>query len=474
MEPLTTIARTTTERHALLPYGAPVLVMVSGGGDSVALLRLLASGALGVHPVFALHVNHLLRGPESEADQAFVVELCAGLGVPLTVERVDIAAIAESEGGNLEDVGRRVRYELADAVLDARCAELGVPAAQGRVAVAHTRDDRIETFFVRALTGAGAGALASIRARRGRIVRPLLDCDRTDVRSYLESLGQPWCEDASNADVTRQRALVRSALVPVAEQVNPAFRSTLARTLDLLADDDAVLSSMTEAFVGSSSEVRDGELWLYLPYLSTLDRTMLRRTLRSALLAAFPEASRIEAEHVEALADGVAEDTFARDLGFGLRAHTEYDKMVVFRSSSQPPRVAPRLLPLPGTADLGDAGVMVAEPADPSDRTGTTDSVVVDASSFGAGLEITSVVEGDRMRPLGMEGSRKVSDLLIDEKVPKRERLAVPIVRAGDAIVWVAGVRMSDEYRVGPSTTRAVRLTWRRPSGRGSSGEGVE
>lgn len=460
MTSLPETARATVRRHDLLPDGAPVLALVSGGGDSVALLHLLATRVFGEHPVRVLHVNHLLRGADSDGDEAFVSGLCAELGVECRVVRFDVAAFAAEGALNLEDAGRRIRYRFAEEELDAWCAELGVHRQAGRIAVAHTRDDRVETFFTRAITGSGTGALASIAAARGRIVRPLIDCDRADVRSYLEGAGVAWREDASNTDTARARALVRAELLPAAARLNPAFRGALARTMDLLADDDALLTRMADGFASDFAQVEPGEIRFHREWMRSLERTMARRTVRSALRDAFPEAGRLEASHIEALVDGLADDAFARDLPDGLRAFTEYATLVVSHTDAEILRVAPCLLTIPGRADLGPAGEMVAEETDAADTAGTSNSVVLDAECVHGELTVNSVRDGDRMRPFGMTGSRKLSDLLTDEKVPRRVRGAVPVVRDGERIVWLAGVRMSDEYRVTPQTRRAVRLTW--------------
>ena len=464
MPPLTDTARQTAERHGMFSADAPVLALVSGGADSVALLRLLVAGDLGpVGPLSVLHVNHLLRDAQSDADAGFVESLCASLGVPCTVVRFDVAALAAEESLNLEDAGRRVRYRFAAEALDAACDAAGADAALGRVAVAHSRDDRVETFLMRAITGSGSTGLSSIPYERGRIVRPLLDCDRAAIRAWLVEAGQAWREDASNSDTARLRALVRAEIVPVAERVNPSFRATLTRSIDLLAADDALLSRMAAEFAHDFAETTPGtRLELRRDWMQTLDRAMARRTVRSALCAAFPESSRLEASHVEALVDGISDDAFARDLPGGLRAETEYGKLVVSRASETPRAVAPSLLPVPGSADLGEAGEIIAELVDPTDIAGTPNSVTISADGLGA-LVVDGVRPGDRMRPLGMTGTRKLSDLLVDEKVARRHRGAVPVVRDGERVVWLAGVRMSDEYAVRPSTARAVRLTWQRP-----------
>jgi tRNA(Ile)-lysidine synthase len=295
---------------------------------------------------------------------------------------------------------------------------------------------------------------------RGRIVRPLLDCNRAAVRAYLDDLGQEWREDVSNSDTSRLRALVRAQIVPVAEQVNPSFRETLARSIDLLAADDALLSRLADDFSRDFAETTaDGRVEFDRTFMATLDPAMARRTVRSALIRAFPEASRLDSAHVEALVAGLSADAFARDLPYGLRAETEYGKLFVSRVGTEVPVLAPCLLPLPGNANLGRAGSIVAEAVEPADITDHADSITIDAGKA-LTLVVDAVHPGDRMRPLGMSGSRKLSDLLTDAKVPRRLRGAVPVVRDGERIVWLAGVRMSEEYRVGPDTKRAVRLTW--------------
>lgn len=456
-------ARATVRDHDLLPSSAPVLVMVSGGADSVSLLHMLAEGLLGEVRLAALHVNHMLRGDSADEDEAFVRDLCGDLGVEFHAVRYDVGAYADAEGLNLEDAGRRVRYRFADDELDALCSRLGVSAECGRIAVAHTLDDRIETFFMRAIAGSGTGALGSIGFARGRIVRPLIDCGRVALRDWLRDAGRSWREDPTNSDTARTRALVRAELLPVAEKMNPAFRASLLRTMDLLADDDALLASMAEAFASDFADIRPGvEVAFSRQWMSSLEHTMARRTVRAALAKAFPEASRLEAEHIEALVRGLASPDFAHDLPGGLRAHGEYDRMVVSHADTDQPTVAPGLLFLPGTVDLGTAGAIRAEDAEFGDTTGSAESIVIDGDAVSGELAVDSVRSGDRMQPFGMEGSRKLSDLLVDGKVPRRKRAAVPVVRDGEHIVWLAGVRMSEQYRVTGDTTRPIRLTWMR------------
>lgn len=465
MNTIADIARATVERHRMFDDGSVVLAMVSGGADSVALLRLLAAGELGQHAALSvLHVNHRLRGAESDGDEVWVRELCSRLGVECATVRYDVAGYADANGLNLEDAGRRIRYRFAESGLDARCDALGVPRTAGRIAVAHTADDRIETFLARLVSGAGMRGLSSIAPVHGRVVRPLTDVRRTDVTAYLSSLGQEWREDATNADTSRERSWVRHDLLPVIEERNPGFARSALRTMTVLADEDTLLAEMADAFAHDFTRVSGDALVIDRASVRTLSRPMARRTIRAALVAAFPDATRLEFEHTEALVDGIDDPDFARDLPFGLRAEVEYDTLRISRKDSRMPVLVPGLLHCPGRLDLGPAGTLECIQGEAGVRAAGPDRVSIDADMVTWPLVVDMPAEGDRMRPLGMRGTKKVSDILVDAKVPRRLRQATPVVRSAGEVVWLAGVRLADQCRVTSETRRVVDLVWRRPS----------
>jgi len=315
---------------------------------------------------------------------------------------------------------------------------------------------------MRLAQGAGAGGLTTLKPVRDRLVRPLIEAPRDAVREYLVLLGQEWREDASNADTSRVRARVRHELLPVMRSINPRFDSSLSRTLEVLAQEDMLLDEMARAFARDFATARGERVEFDCAMMTTLSLPMRRRTIRRAVIDAFPEASRLEFEHVEALVEGLATEGFARDLSAGLRAEMRYGTMSVSRTAEGDAAVAPGLLFIPGTVDLGPAGAVSAVPVSPSDENAGPDVAVIDAADLRIPLSVTAPSDGDRMQPLGMAGSKKVSDLFIDAKVPKADRGVTPVVRSGDEIVWVAGVRMSEPYKVTSSTRAAVRLSWKR------------
>lgn len=457
------IVRATVAEHEMLGPRSVVLALVSGGADSVALLRVLAAGELGeLADLSVLHVNHLLRSEAADGDAAFVEALCATLGVPCRVVRYDVSAYARAEALNLEDAGRRVRYRFAEQELDQRCAALGVPSRSGRIATAHTLDDLTETFLMRLVTGSGPCGLRAIPPVRGRIVRPLLGACRAKITAYLDALEQPWREDATNADTARLRAWVRHELKPLVESVNPSFGATLERTVRIVSDEDTLLSDMAVGFAATFSHVDEGRLTFDRTMMGTLDRAMARRVVRTALVGAFPEASRLDAAHTDAVVAGIADDTFARDLPFGLRAAVEYGTLTIFHQDEASLAVAPCLLDWPGTCDLGPLGRIEAR-IDGADVVGADrEAAYFDAAQVGPTLVVDGIRQGDRIRPLGMSGTRKLQDVLVDAKVPQRLRAGTPVVRDGERVLWVAGVKQSDESKVTSATERVLALVWNR------------
>ena len=260
---------------------APVVLMVSGGADSTALLVLAATSTLDIDDgrgpariarerLHVLHVNHGLRGIDAEEDEEFVRDLSSRYGIPCTIRRVDVAGLASAGDGNVENAGRVVRYAEAARLANdlsagdgnvenagrvvryAEAARLandlsaafGTPRSAARILTAHTADDRAETFFMNAIRGTGAAGLSSIPRRRNRIVRPLLDRTHAELCDLLRMRGIVWREDDTNSDTRYLRAFVRHEVMPVARSRNPRVVSNLSTTCDILSDEDAYLTSV--------------------------------------------------------------------------------------------------------------------------------------------------------------------------------------------------------------------------------------
>jgi tRNA(Ile)-lysidine synthase len=410
----------------LVGAGAPLLVLLSGGADSVCLLDVCRE--LGAD-VSALHVNYGLRGTDSEADERHCAELCERLEVPLTTERVVLP-----EAGNLQAAARDARYAAAERT------------AAGDYAAAHTASDQAETVLYRLAVSPGRRALLGMEPRRGRLVRPLLGAGRADTRAWCERRGLAWREDASNADPRFARARVRETLLPALADLSPGAERAIAETALLLRDEAAVLDEEVDRALeglGGGPAVALADLTA-LP--SALARLVLRRLAEGA--AGGPRAlARADADRILALG-GPGSSTL--DLGAGLRAVAEYGTV---RFAGPPPPVPdPVALPVPGAARFGDWEV--------SARRGSPGDAEVAPAALAAGAVVRAWREGDRMRPAGLGGTKTLQDLFTDRKVPRELRRTLPVVEAGGVIVWVAGVAV-DEAAVPASEADPISLSAR-------------
>ena len=406
----------------LIRPGAPLLVMVSGGGDSVALLDI--ADRLGAS-LTALHVNYGLR-EDSGLDQALVEELCGERNIPLTVEAVELGA-----EGNLQDRARDARYALAEEL------------AEGDYAAAHTASDQAETVLYRLAVSPGSRALHGMPPRRGRLVRPLLAVTREEVRDYLRARGLEWREDPSNADRRFARARVRHDVLEALRELSPAVERTIAETARQLRDEAEVLeAAVSEALkeLGGGPGVSLDALREYTP---ALQRLVLRRLAGD-----------------RPVPDSVLElderGTKAIDLGDGLRAVSEYGTLRFTRSpDAEPP--APVRLAVPGSARFGDWEVEARLDA-PGD---------VYVTDLGPVVTVRAWRDGDRMRPAGLGGSKSLQDLFTDRKVPRALRRTLPVIEAHGEIVWVAGVAVDERFAASEGEPGAVGLSARSVAGGG-------
>jgi tRNA(Ile)-lysidine synthase len=426
----------------LVEPGRPLLVLLSGGADSVCLLDVARE--LGAE-VSALHVNHGLRAEAGE-DEAHCEALCARLGVPLAVERLDPARAS----GNLQAWARAARYALAER------------HAAGDYAAAHTATDQAETVLYRLAVSPGRRALLGMVPRRGRLVRPLLAATRADARAWCEARGLAWREDPSNADPRFARARVRHEALPVLEALNPRAVEAIAETSRQLRDEAEVL----DAAVGEAlARLAGGEvagLPLPLERLRGEPPALARLVLRRAAeLAGGGEVSLSRADAEALLALGGTGGTRALDLGRGLRAVVEYGLVRFTRAREAEPPAAVEL-PVPGEARFGAWTV--------SARLGAAGEAVLDAGALGPVARVRAWRDGDRMRPAGLGGTKTLQDLFVDAKVPRELRRTLPVVEAGGEIAWVAGVAVGERFALPPgSRAAAVSLAARRAGGAGGS-----
>ncbi len=446
------------------------MAALSGGSDSVAQLLLLHDLAVAGDLLLAgaAHLNHQLR-PEAARDETFCRDLCARLGVPLVVESAPVAALAAAAGVSIEVAARRARYAFLEQARTSRGAAV--------VAVAHTADDQAETVLLRLLRGAGPRGLRGILPVRGAIVRPLLECTRAGLRAELTRRGQEWVEDATNADVTQPRNRVRHELMPLlAARFQPAVTRVLARTAEVVAADDALLESLADVAASGVVAPAPRGLTVSTSALSRLPLALARRVGRRALERLGPPHAPDLAD-VEALLAVCRPDGPAAAEPAGLRVERfSEDAVLLIRASGAGETVLPsRALPVPGAVALPELGLgcrltadrpikAQEEPADLRRR-------LIVKASVPAPLVVRGRRAGDRIRPRGLGGSKKLQDLLVDRKVPRAERGHVPVVTdATGRLVWVVGHAADADATASGDEDDVIVLTFDQPAPSGSEG----
>lgn len=503
---------------------APVILMVSGGADSMALLHMAATEPLDLgdgaglvrvakERLHVLHVNHLLRGADADADQHFVQETCDSLGIHCTVLRVDVAKLAQERDGNVEEIGRRVRYDAARELAQKLCAEQGVSRQKAKILTAHTADDRAETFMMNVMRGSGMSGLASIPRHRGLIYRPLLDYTHDQLKDWLKARGLDWHEDATNTDTYYLRAYMRHNVLPLLKARNPMLVQTVCKIADLMTDEDDYLEGKAARKLRQIT-LRKSESSLVLDALklSSTDVVIARRVVRIVVRQLIPEAW-LEFRHVDAVLEAVAAGVGVANLPQNLEARVRLGTVTfsftgAARSAgaactagaargacaargagaaggNEPAGTTPAAamfgehLAVPGTLELADGRVLsarilpvehgfdVVSYATAHSQEWLGESVLLDAHAcgvdpvHGGSLWVSGPEAGDTMQPLGMHGqSKKISDLLGEAGVPVESRSMMPIVRTNirGHVVWVAGIRPDERVKCTQGTKQLLEL----------------
>ena len=435
----------------LLPASSRVLVAVSGGADSLALLLLLHDAAASMHlQLEAGHLDHALRA-ESSADADFVRETCCRLGIPLHREHRDVAAIARQEKGNLEEVARRERRDFLQAVARNRACAF--------VALGHHRDDQAETFLLRLLRGAGPTGLAGMRPQAGIFVRPLLGFSRDELRAYLREKGQGWREDPSNADTGLTRNRVRHELLPLLHQFNPRIDTRLSQLCTQFAADEAYWQAeMTRLLAAHGERSTDG---LSLPrgLLPELPMAVAGRLVRAALGVVRGHLRQIEAGHVESILRLAVSPAAQAELDLPeCWVAVRYHRLFVLRRPWGIPAWEPLEIRAEGLYPLPNGRTLRVALQDKMSGQGR-EVAEFSASSVPFPLHIRTVQPGDRLVPSGMKGSKKLQDLFVDAKLTREERAVAPLVVRDGEILWVVGMRRCRNYWPKGSGEKVLRLS---------------
>lgn len=477
----------TIRRHGMLTAGARLGVGVSGGSDSVALLRLLGEVAPGLGVCLGVaHFNHQLRGAESDDDERFVAELADELDLPFFAGRGDVAEFAREHRLNLEDAARRSRYAFFSSLIESGKFE--------RLAVAHTVDDQAETVLARLARGTGPAGLAAIYPLRGYVVRPLIEVRRGELREYLLGIGQSWREDSSNADTTRMRARLRHNVLPVLErELQHGIVTNLGRLASMAREDEAFWQALVEDRLrqlvrreGNRAGIRCADLLAPLPWNGVAlpveaGLAVTRRLVRGIIQEVCETCRELTSVHVEQVLRLAANGGSGRQAELpGVRAERSFEwlwfSVAPTRTAEADPmrrlRKRENVEVFSHAIELGVAGesslVVVPEierrfrlkVIDWSGRERDTNTSIgqgaLDRDLLGSPLVLRNWRSGDSFRPLGRRSSHKLKDFLQAGRVPFCDRAGWPVLTSREAVVWTRGLPPAMDFAPGKTTQTAV------------------
>jgi len=445
----------TIAAHRMIAPGDVVLVGVSGGPDSTALLHALRALRRSLRcRLRACHVHHGLRGREADADARQARALARSLRIPFTEHRVDVRAHARTHGLSIETAARQLRYRVLSDVAD----RVGAT----RIATGHNADDQTETVLLNIVRGAGPAGVAGIPPVRGNLIRPLIGVTRAEVERYCHAQGLSYRLDRSNLDTQHTRNRIRLEILPMLRRVQPQVDSALRRLAAILREENEYISEQARQALREIGSQRPGQIGLARGSVGSLPRALQRRVLRAAIAVLKGDELDLPLERIDAIAALAVSGRTGSvvELPDGLVAELTYGELTIKRAAAKPDaRAGEWTLPVPGQVSIPELGVEISAarsrarrpPSDP-------DMALLDAGSVASPLTVRTWRKGDRFTPLGVRGSVKLHDFFINAKVPRAERESVPIVTSGGAILWVAGHRIDDHYKVTGNTTRTIRL----------------
>lgn len=458
--------RETIQKYGMLSGGEGVIVAVSGGADSVALLFLLhgISAELGLRLEVA-HLQHGLRGEEARQDALFVARLAEKLSLPFHVKEIKLRAIKAGKGkGNLEAMGREERYRFFWSLAEERGMQ--------KVATAHTRDDQVETLLMWLLRGSGRRGLGGMppiqqmtaeqSAPRGRVlVRPLIEASREEIIGYLGAKGLNYRTDRTNLDTGLLRNWIRLQLLPqLRERIDRRVDERMAQLADLLREEEKILERLARQHLRQALQGENLECGSLLKQEKAMQRRLLRLWLGSILGDLRGIAFHHVDEALRFISQGPPQGRLSILRGWNLVKQYDVVRLEKSRRRRQPICYS-YPLPIQGELIIPEAGMKIL-----SSRTLFTPSVnpqdnreaIFDMAHLSRTLMVRNFRSGDRFQPLGMHGHKKLKDLFIEKKVPLTVRSTLPLLLSGDEILWIPRFGRSDVAKIGPKTRDVLRV----------------
>ncbi len=456
------------KQHHLVSGGEKLLVAVSGGPDSVCLLHILVNlqEELKVQLHLA-HLNHQLRGAESEADADYVADLARQWDIPVTIEQREVKGYQARERLSLEEAAREVRYSFLTEVAKSIGAE--------RVAAGHTRDDHIETILMHLIRGTGTRGLRGLQpytewsSKTGSliVIRPLLEISHQETEDYCRQHKLMPRLDASNLSLSPLRNRVRHQLLPLLESYNPRIAEALLRTGRIAGDDIDFLDEQITHLWGETTQEQGKTIVLDREGFDQLPSALKRYLLRASVEKLLGSAKDVEMRHIDQMMSLVTKQAGKRlSLPQGLIFSIEYNQYRLtsdLASLSPFPTLGDEVhLNIPGQTSLPgwhiEASIIDRERiAEEDDFT-----AYLDLGKTGGKLTVRPRRRGDRFQPLGLPQFKKVGEFMIDAKIPQAWRGKIPIVCSPEQIIWVVGWRLDERVKVTEDTKEVLRLEFKR------------
>ncbi|MBE9547553.1 MAG: tRNA lysidine(34) synthetase TilS [Proteobacteria bacterium] len=450
----------TIKKHNMLAMGNRIVVAVSGGPDSVALLKVLSmvSGKYRLSLV-AAHLNHGLRGEESNSEERFARELCESMGIAFESKYIDVPSLIKGEKRSPEDVCRDVRYNFFKKVREKYKAD--------KIALGHNLDDQAETVIMKFLRGSGMGGLRGILPMRdGIYIRPLISVTRDEILTFLKKEGMEFVTDSSNVEDIYLRNRIRNRLIPeLRENYNPGLEENLDHTADIIrVEDDYIKTAVEDVLTTWGVDRNQDDIRVNIPELVKLHEAIQRRVIKTLLQNCSHQKKGIGYLHVKSVMDLITggSPNGILNLPFDLEVRREYDLLVISKTKTPVGRNHEfhYTVEIPGTVNIKELGIKATfdlVDSVPTLNFDTDRTVFMDYENISFPLIIRNMKPGDRIQPFGMNGTKKVKSFFIDEKTPKNRRKEIPLLVDQKSVLWIMGMRLSERARITDKTTRVVK-----------------
>lgn len=465
---LITKIKNTISKYSMINPGDRVVVAVSGGPDSICLLNMLHGLSNDLHvSLHVVHLDHMFRGKESAREALFVADQAKTLGIPYTIEKIDVPAYCRERGLAAQAGAREVRYAFFSRV--------AADVKATRIATGHTASDQAETFLLRLIRGAGLRGLSGIPPKRENIIRPLIEVSREEILQYLAMNDIRSVSDSSNSKPVYTRNRVRKDLLPVLKQFNPRISETLAAAAELLREEDEAAERRLTELTAGIMEQQAAAVLIKREEFNRLPLVYRRRLLRKAVERAGENPARLSSLLLEEAVVFMSSAQTGRALHLlhRLQVAREYDVFIVRPEAAAKPYV--RHLTVPGITPIAELGLEV-ETAIRERKSLQADEehdlaenyfwqAKFDYDKISPEIIVRNRQPGDWFCPAGMAGkSKKLQDFFVDIKLPRFKRDSVLLVTSGTDILWVTGFRLDQRFRPGEDTKRILVIQVRRSS----------